>query len=322
MTHSVPEATGKTLIHLQVEDSQSGVRLDQFLTQHYPEFSRTAIGTAIREGVITVDGSVKKSSYRLKPDELIEGWMRLQAESELTAEQIAFPILYEDSSLLILSKPPGLVVHPGSGNPSGTLANALLHHFTAIKDVGDAGRPGIVHRLDKDTSGIMVVAKTEKAHRALVAMFKDHQLTKEYLAILQGKLTPAEGRLVAPIGRHPVNRQKMAIREGVGGRYAATSWQCLGFLSERYSLVKLNIETGRTHQIRVHMAHLGHPVAGDQIYGKSGAIAGDALPRQMLHAQRLAFVHPLTGRQLDYRAPLWPDFLATLERYGGADLIE
>lgn len=188
--------------------------------------------------------------------------------------------------------------------------NGLLHHCHSLAEVGDKVRPGIVHRLDKDTSGVMVVAKNNMVHQALVEIFKEHKLQKEYLALVHGIPRPAEGRIVASIGRHPVQRQKMAIRE-VGGKYAASSWELLSSYTNHSSLMRVVIETGRTHQIRVHMAHLGHPVAGDQVYGKNRD--NERYGRQMLHASRLCFTHPVTGRKIDQTARLWPDFEAVLQ---------
>jgi 23S rRNA pseudouridine1911/1915/1917 synthase len=227
-------------------------------------------------------------------------------------EKIQLAVLYEDEYLLVISKPPGLVVHPGSGNPAGTLANGLVHYCGAIAGVGDSVRPGIVHRLDKDTSGLMVIAKREDVHRKLVQMFKDRAVEKEYLALVHGILDQKQGRLVAPVGRHPVHRQKMAVRE-MGGRYAATHWQVVKEFGGIYSLVVVGIETGRTHQIRVHMAHLGHPVVGDSLYGKRHC--PKKIIRQMLHASRLRFIHPITGKKLECEAPLWPDFFEVLKDF-------
>lgn len=296
--------------HLTVDAAQSGIRLDQFLAQSIPAVSRASISTAIRDGHILVDGLHRKSSYRIRPGETIRGIVEKPEPVHLEPEKIDFTILYEDDFLLLLSKPPGLVVHPGSGNSRGTLVNALVHHCRAIAEVGDKLRPGIVHRLDKDTSGIMLVAKQDSVHRALVDCFKNRRLTKEYIALLHGVPRERQGRLVAPIGRHPVNRQKMAINTAAG-KHAATNWQVLQVFSGRYSLVKLVIETGRTHQIRVHMASLGCPVAGDVVYGSHRD--NSLFPRQMLHASRLIFPHPVTDELLDHSAGLWPDFLEVLQ---------
>ncbi len=298
--------------HFQVtvDSGLAGMRLDQFLAHCLPAFSRALINSSIRKGLILVDGVHRKSSHRLKENERLQGIIENKSEIDVCPEKIDFPILFEDDSLLLLSKPPGLVVHPGSGNHRGTLVNGLVHYCRTIADVGDALRPGIVHRLDKDTSGIMVIAKTESVHRLLVDNFKNRRLKKEYIALLHGVLKRKSGRIVAPIGRHPVQRQKMAIRES-GGRHAVTNWQVVEEFDNRFSLVKLVIETGRTHQIRVHMAHLGCPVVGDKVYGAGKD--NRHFPRQLLHASRLVFHHPVTAALIDKNAPIWGDFLMVLK---------
>lgn len=299
-----------------VDAGLSGVRLDQFLCQQIPLVSRSLIAASIRSGRIEVDGVLRKTSYRLKGGEVVQGALEVLPELEIYPEKIDFPILYEDDSLLVISKPPGLVVHPGSGNYQGTLVNGLVHHCQSIGEVGDKLRPGIVHRLDKDTSGVMVIAKTGYVHRSLVEDFKNRRLHKEYLALLHGTLREKSGRIVASIGRHPVQRQKMAVRT-VGGRHAATTWEVLEELDGGFSLAKIIIETGRTHQIRVHMAHLGSPVAGDTTYGSGRN--NNPFDRQMLHASRLTFNHPVTGNRIKCKAPLWVDFHDTLKRLGHLD---
>jgi 23S rRNA pseudouridine1911/1915/1917 synthase len=297
-------------LQITVDSAQAGLRLDQFLAQIIPSVSRALISAAIRDGHIRVDGLCRKSSHRLKERENISGCVEKPPPLRLTPEHIDFPVLFEDEFLMVLSKPPGLVVHPGSGNDRGTLVNGLLYHCQAIADVGDKLRPGIVHRLDKDTSGIILVAKQDSVHRALVDSFKNRRLIKEYRALLHGVLREKRGRLVAPIGRHPVNRQKMAINL-VGGRHAVSNWEVLREFAGRYSLAKVTIETGRTHQIRVHMASLGCPVAGDRVYGPNRD--NRSFPRQLLHASRLVFRHPVTDQLLDLTADIWPDFMTILE---------
>lgn len=295
---------------LTINPKFKGVRLDQFLVHHIPSVSRSQVGISIRNGLIFVDNICKKSSYRLKHGETVTGTFAEPLPIKIVPEKIDFPVLFEDEYLLLLSKPPGLVVHPGSGNHSGTLVNGLVYYCQSISEVGDDLRPGLVHRLDKDTSGIMLVAKKDFVHRQLVDIFKNRLLTKEYLAIVHGVLAEKKGRLVASIGRHPVNRQKMCIRDDTG-RHAVTNWEVLQEFDANLSLVKVTIETGRTHQIRVHMDHLGCPVAGDSVYG-SNRNPG-SFPRQLLHASRLVFDHPVTGEKIDIKAPLWPDFEEILE---------
>ncbi|HID69539.1 MAG TPA: RluA family pseudouridine synthase [Desulfobacterales bacterium] len=294
-------------VTLLVSAEQAGIRLDHFLVQFIPDSSRSNLVQSIRLGLIQVDGKKKKSSYRLKAGELVSGTLFQAPPLELVAQEVPFDILFEDDSILILSKPPGIVVHPANGNPDGTLVNGLLYHCQALAEVGDHIRPGIVHRLDKDTSGIMVVAKTSQSHRLLVDAFKARTVDKEYLTIVFGIPEQRKGRIVKPIGRHPVHRQKMTVCDEKKGRYAASNWQVLEeYTEEGCSLVKVCIETGRTHQIRVHMASLGHPVAGDSLYGRARNTR--KFPRQMLHAYRLSLYHPITGEKLTFTAPLWADF--------------
>lgn len=295
-----------------VNAEQAGSRLDHFLVRSIPDASRSMLTDAVRHGLITVNDIHRKTSYCLKAGESVSGSLLAPPAQDLLPENIPLEIHYEDSFLLVLSKPPGLVVHPGSGNHVGTLVNGLLYHCQSIVNVGeDVLRPGIVHRLDKDTSGLMVVAKEERAHRRLVEAFKERRVEKQYLALLHGFLEQKTGRIVAPIGRHPIHRQKMTVRED--GRFAATNWQALQEYSSGFSLVRLQIETGRTHQIRVHMASLGHPVAGDLLYSR-GARDKRKFPRQLLHSAQLCFPHPITGKEMSFSAPLWPDFLSIVDQ--------
>lgn len=296
-----------------IDNRAAGMRLDQFLAQYLSSTSRAQITISIRDGLIQVEGLVRKNSYRLKSGETIFGTVFEKPEIEVSPEKIEFKVLFEDDNVLILSKPPGIVVHPGSGNHSGTLVNGLVYHCQAIAAVGDKLRPGIVHRLDKDTSGIMLAAKNELVQRKLIELFKNRDIEKSYIALLHGVMKEKTGRLAAPIGRHPVNRQKMAVCLN-SGRHAVSSWEVLKELSGSFSLVRVTIETGRTHQIRVHMAHLGYPVVGDRVYGRNRD--NDSYPRQLLHARRLVFKHPVTREIVDQVAPLWEDFASILRRLG------
>jgi len=302
-----------------VNVEQAGCRLDQFLVRLIPDTSRSVLSDAIRCGTILVNDCPKKNSYCLKAGECVAGFLSAPPVMALLPEDIPLDILFEDTHLLVLSKPPGLVVHPGSGNHAGTLVNGLLYHCQSISNVGgDLLRPGIVHRLDKDTSGLMVVAKEERTHRCLVDAFKNRMVKKNYLALLKGYFERKAGRIVAPIGRHSVHRQKMTIRED--GRYAVTTWKVLQEFSRGFSLVQLQIETGRTHQIRVHMASLGHPVAGDQLYyiGPQNRL----FPRQLLHSSQLGFTHPVTGESLLFTAPLWADFSLIIDQFSAETFQE
>ncbi len=302
----VTTTDSSSAVNLEVLPEHSGSRLDHFLVRHVADTSRNLLILSIRKGLLRVDGQIKKSSYKLKVGEFVSGTVFKAAAPALTPQKIFFEILFEDEYLIVISKPPGLVVHPAHGNPDGTLVNGLLYHCKSIAGVGDEIRPGIVHRLDKDTSGVMVVAKTEIVHRKLSDYFKSRDIEKEYLALVRGILKEKEGRVVANVGRHPVKRQKMAVCDEGRGRYAASSWCVLEEYGADWSLVRVKIETGRTHQIRVHMAYLQHPVAGDTLYGRGRQAM--KFPRQMLHAHSLSLIHPITGEPLSFTAPLWPDF--------------
>ena len=306
----------ETPFRIRVDSASAGIRFDHFLVGHYQDVTRTKIAASIKSGSFTINGHTVKSSYKLKEGDVILGSLEEAPPLDVKPDKVEFPILFEDEHLLVLSKPPGLVVHPGSGNLSGTLVHGLVYHCETIAGVGDEVRPGIVHRLDKDTSGAMVVAKTGSMHHLLVEAFKSRLVKKEYIALVHGVVEQLEGRIVAPIGRHSVNRQKMAVREHTG-RYAVSSWSLLEVFADRYSLLRVTIETGRTHQIRVHMAYLKHPVAGDLLYGSGRD--NRLFPRQMLHAARLAFIHPATGREMVIEAPLWPDFAELVSRLARAE---
>jgi 23S rRNA pseudouridine1911/1915/1917 synthase len=293
-----------------VPESFHGVRLDHYLVQALSGVSRSQITASIKTGGIQVDGAKVKAGFSLMAGSTIAGSILLSStEGAPEAQPIDFSILHEDPSILMIDKPPGLVVHPGSGNRDKTLINGLLYRYKELAEVGDTERPGIVHRLDKDTSGVMVIARTRGAHQKLVEAFKDRQVKKQYLALVHGRPDGKQGRIVAPIGRHPVNRQKMAVRQ-TGGRYAVSNWQ-VRELFATCSLVEVHIETGRTHQIRVHMASIGHPVAGDRLYGPQRS--NDRFPRQMLHAWQLQLAHPETGEIISAEAPLPPDFSTLLD---------
>ncbi len=303
-------------VDLEVFPEHSGSRFDHFLVQFVTATSRNHLVQSIREGLLRVDGKTKKSSYKLKTGERIKGSLFVPAAPVLAPQQVFFEILYEDESLLFISKPPGLVVHPAQGNPDGTLVNGLLYHCQQIATVGDEIRPGIVHRLDKDTTGIMVVAKSNQAHRSLCEAFKSRNIDKEYLCLVRGILKEKQGRVVTHIARHPVKRQKMAVCDESRGRYSASSWEVLEEYGYDWSLLRVKIETGRTHQIRVHMSFLGHPVAGDTLYGR--ARQKMKFPRQMLHAHCLSLRHPISQQRLSLTAPLWPDFQQKIEELRAA----
>jgi 23S rRNA pseudouridine1911/1915/1917 synthase len=293
----------------------AGRRLDQALAAMFPQYSRSRLADWVRAGAVTVDGGAWAPRDRIKGGEQVEIDARLEDEVPLVPQAIALDIRYEDDHLLVIDKPAGLVVHPGAGNADGTLQNALLHHDPRLAELP---RAGIVHRLDKDTSGLMVVARTLEAHTALVAMLAEHRVERQYVAVVRGALV-AGSTVDAPLGRHPVDRLRRAVREGPGGKHAVTHYR----LRERYrahSLVQCNLETGRTHQIRVHMAHIRHPLVGDPVYGGHVILPKGADPalvavlqgfrRQALHAERLAFAHPADGGERVFEAAMPADMQA------------
>lgn len=287
------------------------MRLDIFLVHLLSGFSRSALHKLIRNGLVLVNGKGTKAGYRIHPGETVSVVVPQQAPSILVPEKVDFAVLYEDESVLVLAKPPGVVVHPAAGHKSGTLAHGLLYHCDSLPGIEEQ-RPGIVHRLDKDTSGIMLVAKTDDALKKLAEDFRDRKVEKTYHTILLRSPAEKQGRIVAEIGRHPVNRKKMTVVKS-GGRYAATSWRIKEQFDNGMCFVEIDLETGRTHQIRVHMASFGCPVAGDRLYGgRVAEISGLSISRQLLHASTVRFNHPEHGRPLTFTAPLWKDFQDTL----------
>ncbi len=293
---------------LSVLPEQKGRRLDAYMAEQVRQLSRSQWKMLIQDGSVTVNGASIKPNHKLNTGDIVEWSMPAEPSGDVLPEQIPLNILYEDQTVLVLNKPPGLVVHPAAGNESGTLVNALLFHDPVFKEIE---RAGIVHRLDKDTSGVMVVAKTAEAMLELQRQFKARETEKEYLAVVWGT-PPPRGRIETWIGRHPVHRQKMAVLKE-GGRKAVSSYEALEYFAD-VTLVRVAIETGRTHQIRVHMAHLGHPVVGDTVYGRARRMALPVLPnRQMLHADRLTFTHPASGKRLSFEAPLFDDMRLLLD---------
>ena len=311
----------------EADAGAEGQRLDRFLTERLPELSRTRVQSLIKQGHVSSGAAtIVDVKYRVKPGDRFELGVPPAAAPEPTGEAIPLDIVYEDDALIVIDKRAGLVVHPGAGHATGTLVNALIAHCGAsLSGIGGVARPGIVHRLDKDTSGLLVVAKTDQAHRALAKQFADHgrsgELERGYLALAWGAPSRPHGTVDAAVGRHPASRTKMAVVPGKG-REAVTHWrvaETFGRGKEPIaSLIECTLETGRTHQVRVHLAHIGHPLIGDPLYGlgfKSklrtlpeplqGKLAG--LDRQALHAEHLAFVHPLSGTLLKFNSPLPAD---------------
>lgn len=289
------------MIELTVPNEQAGERLDRYLARALPQFSRSRLQALIRAGEVRLRGERARPRELVRTGDVVSLIEPVVQEIEDKAEEIPLEILFEDSDLLVLNKPAGLVVHPGAGNQAHTLVNALLHHCTSLSGIGGKQRPGIVHRLDKETSGCLVVAKNDSTHQSLARQFAEREVKKIYLALVAGTPKRPRGTIDAAIGRHPVQRKKMAVdlRRGRAARTEYRVRQSGGGMS----LVECALHSGRTHQIRVHLHHLGHPVIGDALYGKKGAA-----PRMMLHAWKLGFTHPRTGDRLFIEAPIPSDF--------------
>jgi 23S rRNA pseudouridine1911/1915/1917 synthase len=299
--------------------TESGARLDRYVSDHLPDLSRAAVQRLIDDAQIHVDGIARKASYRVQVGETINVCVPPPEPATPRAEKIALDILYEDADLIVVDKPAGMIVHPAAGHRDGTLVNAILAHCPNL-NVGGAERPGIVHRLDSETSGIIVVAKNDTAMRDLQAQFKARRVHKTYLALVEGIVKPPHGKIDAPIGRDPKHRQKMAVvtrgvrREAVTVYRTLASFDSAPLRSGCYTLLEVEPQTGRTHQIRVHLAFLGFPVVADAIYGKKKNVLG--LARQFLHAWKIAFTLPHSGRAVNFVAPLPADLRATLEELG------
>jgi len=287
-------------------------RLDLFLTADRGlaclELSRSQWQRLIGAGLVEVDGRRARSAQRLRGGETVRVRVPPPRAAEPEPQELPLDVVYEDGDMIVIDKPRGLVVHPAPGHRAGTLVNALLHHCPDLAGVGGVRRPGIVHRLDKDTSGLLVVAKNDVAHRALQGAIRRREVTRQYLALVYGVPVPAAGRIDAPIGRHPTRRKQMAVVPG--GRAAATHYRVAEDLG-RFALVEAALETGRTHQVRVHMAHIGHPLVGDPVYAGRRRAPGP-IGGQALHAARLRLRHPRSGEPLDFEAPLPPDMARLL----------
>ncbi len=312
----------------RVEDG--GQRLDRFLAEAAEGFSRTRLKALIEGGAVRVDGAVAADpSRKLAAGAVVTLDAPEPVEAPVAGEDIPLDVVYEDDCLIVVNKPAGLVTHPAPGHAGGTLVNALIRHCGAsLSGIGGVKRPGIVHRLDKDTSGLLVVAKTDAAHQGLAELFADHgrsgSLVREYVALAWNDFPAPSGVVDAPLGRHPHSRERMAVVSEKQGRHAVTHWRVEEALGEA-ALVRLRLETGRTHQIRVHMAHIGHPLLGDSVYGagfktkanRLAPAARDALAalnRQALHAQSLGFEHPVTHESLMFMRPPPPDFVNLARR--------
>jgi 23S rRNA pseudouridine1911/1915/1917 synthase len=302
-----------------------GKRIDSYLASRYPDYSRSVIQKVIDAGAVLINGQPTKASARVREGDEIRIWLPDLGDGSFVPEDIPIGIVYEDEYFTVVNKPPGLVTHPGRGNWSGTLVNALQFHFDSLSTVGGDNRPGIVHRLDRDTSGLLIVAKDDRAHKELAFQFESRTIRKEYLALVYGSPSRDSDFIEKPLGTHPTQREKVAIRSiEDGGKEAVTFYEILERF-DGFALVRCKPKTGRTHQIRVHLAHIGHPILADKAYSqRSSFTLGDLLDpddpeastilldRQALHAHSLFFQHPITGQAIDFQAPLPDDMAAAL----------
>ncbi len=288
---------------------EQGVRLDKYVTEHCPELSRTRAQKLIGDGYIRVNDRVAKAGLKLNTGDRLTINIP-PTPGSLQPEPIPLNILYEDDDLLVIDKPAGLTVHPAPGHPAHTLVNAILSYLSSLPDTGDWQRPGIVHRLDRDTSGVMLVAKNSAAHQNLTDQFKTRSVVKAYQVLVKGRLTPEDGIIEAPVGRDPRHRQRMAVVAESRGREARTEYHVIDYIGD-YSLLEVRPETGRTHQIRVHLAAIGYPVVGDKIYG----VKSPHLSRQFVHASLLGFKLPSTGEYVEFTSDLPPDLAQALEMF-------
>jgi len=294
-----------------VPEKSSGLRIDKFLTESCPDYTRSFLQKLLKSELVEVNGKPVKSSYKTAAGDTVTFEVPEAVEAEITAQEMPLDILYEDEDVILINKPKGMVVHPAAGHYEGTLVNGLMHHCREqLSGINGVMRPGIVHRIDMDTTGVLIVCKNDLAHNSIAEQLKVHSITRKYYAVVFGSLKDDEGTIHAPIGRHPNDRKKMSINSK-NGKDAVTHYKVL----ERfhgYTLVECRLETGRTHQIRVHMASIGHPLLGDQVYGP--AKQPFRLQGQTLHAGVLGFLHPRTGEYMEFSAPLPKYFEELLEK--------
>lgn len=295
-------------LEIAVSSEEEGGRMDSFLAAKLDKYSRSYMQKIIDDNRVFVNGKPAKRNYRVKEGDKIHVELPEPERVHLEPQDIPLDIVYEDDDLLIVNKPAGMVVHPAPGNYKSTLVNALLAHCGQLSSINGMYRPGIVHRIDKDTTGLLVVAKNERAHRGLARQLKDHSITRKYIALVKGVVAEDKGIVDAPIGRHPVHRKKMAV-VAKNSKRAVTHFSVLKRYAG-YTLVELELETGRTHQIRVHMAYIGHPVIGDPVYGQGGELGANG---QLLHAAELGFIHPLKGQYMKFEADLPEGFKDILD---------
>lgn len=295
--------------HLEYPDIPAE-RIDKYINEQIPDLSRSYVQQLIKNGDVLVNHKNCKSNYKLKNMDIIDISYEDAKELDVIAQDIPLDIIYEDNSIIIVNKPKNMVVHPAAGHNTGTLVNALLYHCRdSLSSINGVVRPGIVHRIDRNTTGILVICKNDRSHKILARQLKEHSITRKYHAICYGTFKEVEGTVNAPIGRHPVERKKMAVNHK-NGREAVTHYRVIQTLKNGYSYIECTLETGRTHQIRVHMASIGHPLLGDDVYGpKNPKLKG--LEGQTLHAKTLGFVHPETDQYVEFDSEL-PDYFKTL----------
>ncbi len=300
----------ETIRRFEVTEDGAGVRMDKYLSGLVPEFSRSYLQRLIQEERVRVDGRPVRGKEKAVPGTVIELDVPEAVEPRIEPEDLPLKILYEDKDVILVNKPKGMVVHPAAGHTSGTLVNALLFHCKGeLSGINGVLRPGIVHRIDRDTTGVLIACKNDRAHNCLAEQLKEHTVTRRYRALVCGNIKEDEGTVDAPIGRHPTDRKKMAVVRS-GGREAVTHYRVLERFGN-YTYIECRLETGRTHQIRVHMAGMGHPLLGDQVYGR--VKAPFRLEGQTLHAMILGFMHPSSGEYMEFEAPLPEYFAALLE---------
>ena len=286
-------------LKLYVSNETAGQRIDKWLSENIEDLSRSSVQKLLKENNILINSHAVSKNYKLRSDDIIDINIPEPELLDVTPQNIPVDIVYEDDDLLVVNKPKGMVVHPAAGNPDGTLVNALLYHCKGrLSSINGVIRPGIVHRIDKNTSGLLIVAKTDKAHTHLAEQIKNHSFTREYMGIVCGRMSDDKGTVDAPIGRHKINRKKMAVTE-TNSKNAVTHYKVLEVF-DKYSLLKFVLETGRTHQIRVHMSYIGHPILGDDVYGK----AFKGIDGQCLHAKKIGFIHPSTGEYMEFDSVL------------------
>ena len=311
MQNDEKEELEQEILEFQVMEEESNQRIDKYLSIHMADSSRSYIQKLIKDGNVTIEDKPVKANYKVASGNRITVRVPEPEQLDIVPENIPLDILYEDSDIIVINKGKGMVVHPAAGHYSGTIVNGLLYHCKdELSGINGVMRPGIVHRIDMNTTGVIVICKNDKAHNFIAAQLKEHSITREYHAIVYNHFSETEGKVDAPLGRHPVERKKMAINYK-NGKNAVTHYEVIQNLKQNFSYIKCHLETGRTHQIRVHMASIQHPLLGDDVYGPKRS--NYQLQGQTLHAKTLGFIHPTTNEYVEFSAPL-PDYFSDLLR--------